>query len=158
VPPARLEKLCKGGAESSERRSLYPCTIFSGVFGATTELSCTYEAGPPHYRNRQNRLALADVQEYCESRNNHKADGLTAGNKGQTLPPKAVRFAACFPSRDTHIKERSAHCAHHAPQAPTEKPKRLAVATTFVFVPMEGGTGVLGGARSPHWSPTLAEK
>ncbi|MBD1207486.1 MAG: hypothetical protein H9535_03595 [Ignavibacteria bacterium] len=82
----------------------------------------------------------------------------TAGNKGRTLPPKAVRSAACFPSRDTHIKERSAHCALHLPEAHTEKPERLAVATTFGFEPMEGGTGVLGGARSPHWSPTLAEK
>jgi hypothetical protein len=69
-----LEKLCKGGAESSERRALYPCTIFSGVFGATTELSCTYEAEPPHYRKQKSQLALAAVQEYCESRNNHKAD------------------------------------------------------------------------------------
>ena len=74
----------------------------------------------------------------------------TAGNKGRTLPPKAVRSAACFPSRDTHIKERSAHCALHLPEAHTEKPERLAVATTFVFVPMEGGDGrSWGGAVAP---------
>jgi hypothetical protein len=112
----------------------------------------------PTTGNKKANWHLPPCKNIARARTTTKPMNETARNKGQTLPPKAVRFAACFPSRDTHVKERSAHCAHHAPQAPTEKPERLAVATTFVFVPMEGGTGVLGGARSPHWSPTLAEK